>query len=138
LWSPRSSSLGSLVTLLAVVIAFIYLTLAFWLKENTFKEQPWVSPTQQFVIQIHGSQGAAPLALTWSSNTIYNQWMNDFSRGMTVKVNSKKLNSKSWTQDLNHDGLADALDFEIIIPLLDSEYIFNVRAAFELQYEISV
>ena len=44
---------------------------------------------------------------------------------------------KTWVIDTTNDGLNDYFNFEIIVPLLDNENIYNVRVAFELEYVLS-
>jgi hypothetical protein len=64
-----------------------YLNLAFWLKENYFLEQPDMTLTNAYVIELVGKrENDLPLLLSWSSNETYNQIANSFSRAPITKV----------------------------------------------------
>ena len=124
--SPASCIVLALVTGL-IVVPFIvaYALGGFWLKENMFFEQPAVTFEKDIVMIL---TGAGNTLLTWSTRPEFNKYRLNTVRMPTVKT---------MEVDNDYDGKMDWLDFEVQVPLLETESVNNVQLAFFLDYQVS-
>eukprot|EP00033_Pygsuia_biforma_P002720 GCRY01003004.1.p1 GENE.GCRY01003004.1~~GCRY01003004.1.p1 ORF type:complete len:318 (+),score=60.21 GCRY01003004.1:52-1005(+) len=102
-------------------IAISYGTNGLWVKEGTFFEQPAVTFTRHFLIDLEG----ADTHITWSSLPQYNTLNRDTLRPSVVKL---------FEEDLDHDGKTDTLHITGSVPLKETETITDFSAAFFLDY----
>ncbi|KAI8853931.1 transmembrane protein 231-domain-containing protein [Chytridium lagenaria] len=137
------ANICSQATLLAVALSCIsvvapliwsMVTQSFWLKENTFREQPSVLYMKDLLLVLEGTTGTgtneSPLVLFYANNPDLNQLFEDNVRAVP-SVKTSEL-------DFNRDGLPDQLLFNISMPLLPTDRIFRARLALVLRYELSV
>lgn len=90
-----SSPLFSIATLLllALYIAIILLPLVFayasndfWNKESNYREQPLVYVSNSNLILLEGLDAGVPFAVNYASDALYQRYLGQTSRVLSVKV----------------------------------------------------
>ncbi|KAJ3299027.1 hypothetical protein HK104_010042 [Borealophlyctis nickersoniae] len=124
-------TLAAFVALLILPFVFAYASGSFWLKENTFRQQPSIRYTDQLLLLLEGtdtsSGTATPTALAWSTSVLYNQ---------AVDANARVTTIQTAEVDEDFDGLNDYMTFTLSTPLKDTESITHVRLALVLNYQL--
>ncbi len=115
--SPCSLSALFLVLCLAAVIIVPYFSAYdpynFWIKTNTYREQPFVEDMHQLILEINGVNAeGVPFAATVSTLGSVNRLYPNSQRPATVR---------SRVDDINDDGIPDILHITAIIPLNEGE-----------------
>eukprot|EP00158_Paraphelidium_tribonemae_P001187 Partr_v1_DN24088_c0_g1_i2_m34574 putative Transmembrane component of the tectonic-like complex, a complex localized at the transition zone of primary cilia and acting as a barrier that prevents diffusion of transmembrane proteins between the cilia and plasma membranes. Required for ciliogenesis and sonic hedgehog SHH signaling len=126
LFSCASSVVLSMVAILLIVPFIIGYSLGgFWLKQGVWVEQPNVQFQKDIIVEL---AGASNTFITWSTRPEYNKYQLSSLRVPTVK--SREIDS-------DRDGLVDWIEFQVSMPMLPSESVQSVRAAFFLDYKLS-
>ncbi|XJO73196.1 hypothetical protein BDV3_004214 [Batrachochytrium dendrobatidis] len=122
--------LSLISTLLILPFILAYLGGSFWLKESFYWEQPQVVYAQQLLLLVQGisASTAAPITVMYSTNALFNQFMDPFVRMAAIK---------SWMVDFDADGVNDQILFNISVPVGADEQVNHVRLAIGLQYQLS-
>ncbi|KAI9099729.1 transmembrane protein [Phlyctochytrium arcticum] len=134
----RSCSVACLFTLIVLAAVLIlpfviaYSSGSFWLKINSFREQPFVAYQHQFLIVAGGSDSTLadnlPISFVWGSNAAYSD---------ADQINARMMTVQTTQVDVNRDGKHDYMTFDITIPLRPSERIQYVRLALFFDYILS-
>jgi len=104
-------------------IIIAYACGGFWIKINTYNEQPNVH-FQYDVLVVLTTQSNGSY-VTWSTLQNYNQLEMDNLRIPTLQTRE---------DDFNGDGLFDQLDFQLSMPLYDSEQVTGVQLMLFFNY----
>ncbi|TPX67413.1 hypothetical protein SpCBS45565_g03791 [Spizellomyces sp. 'palustris'] len=127
-----ASLLGALAAIAILILPFVfaYVSGSFWLKQNSFREQPQVMYKHEFMLLLEGVDRVSnnPVAVVWSSSPLYNQLHERTSRVAALQTSQI---------DVQRDGKYDYITFSASIPLLPTEAITHVRLALFFQYSLS-
>ncbi len=120
--SPCSLSALFLVLCIASVIVVPYFAAydpySFWVKTNTYREQPFVEDMHQVILEINGvDTEGVPFATTVSTVGSINHLYPNSQRPATVR---------SHIGDSNEDGIPDILHANVIIPLSEGERVTGI------------
>lgn len=99
----------------------------FWLRSDTYVEQPLVRFKHQFLLLAETDIIDSPIVC--STFDELNKQLQKDSQCSIVKV--KEL-------DINNDGKSDEIDFEIEIQLRDDEELFALKLLLLFDYRLSV
>lgn len=102
-----------------------YFSQGFWLKESTYREQPEVSFKHQLIVIVQGS--AVNSLVAYSTYQNFNNLLGDKLRIPLIQ---------SHEVDTNQDGKKDFLNFEIQVPMKDSENVNSVQLLFFFDYKL--
>ncbi|KAI8900466.1 transmembrane protein [Globomyces pollinis-pini] len=127
------SALLYLLFLLAVLLsplAIAYSSNAFWLKLNSFREQPSVVLSNSFITSLQGYStiDQSAIDLFYCSNTDITLHQNQLVRVPTIKT---------WDIDNNADGIVDEFWINMSIPVLPTESIHNFQIAIGLSITLN-
>eukprot|EP01135_Chromosphaera_perkinsii_P008739 Nk52_evm72s1444 gene=Nk52_evmTU72s1444 len=113
-----------------VVVAFLigYGTDGFWLKQIAVREQPNVRFMKNIILSCDGTKSSVPNFITWSTYADYNA---------IASANLRVPAVKTFENDTNNDGKYDSLNFEIELPLSDTEIVNDVKLLLMFDYEFS-
>lgn len=116
------------VWFLLVVIPYIigYATHGFWLKEDSFREQPNVQFKHQMMLMFQGSTPGTDYLWTTSSD------LNDLAGDKVYP-----LEVTAHEEDSNNDGLSESLTIDVSVPLTEGQDITSIRALFVFDYQLS-
>eukprot|EP00050_Salpingoeca_kvevrii_P023010 m.136558 g.136558 ORF g.136558 m.136558 type:complete len:451 (-) comp9903_c1_seq1:22-1374(-) len=112
------------VILLTIPYLAAYRSQGFWLREDTYTEQPEVRFKHQLLLQLQTSTGAT---LAWSTFPYLNRLLLSSLRIPVIKAHE---------EDINHDGLRDALNLKISMPLQEGEEVVSVKALLLFDYKL--
>ncbi|KAJ3113428.1 hypothetical protein HDU96_003401 [Phlyctochytrium bullatum] len=129
----QATVLALFLVCLTVIAPLLWamVTQSFWLKENSFREQPSVLFMKDLLFVLEGTTGTSgdtPLALFYSNNPDLNSLFEDGVRAVPT--------IKTAELDFDRDGIFDQLVFNISMPLLPTDRIYRVRVALMLRYEL--
>ncbi|TPX58741.1 hypothetical protein PhCBS80983_g02932 [Powellomyces hirtus] len=130
-WLSPASCLAILLYVGMFLLPFIiaFASGSFWIKVNTFLEQPSVVYTHELALLLEGASSTGnPVGIVWSSNQDYNDVFRSNFRVATVQTSEI---------DGDSDGINDYMTFDISVPLLPTETINGARIAFFFQYSLS-
>lgn len=115
--------------LATIVLPFVlaYSSHGFWMKDNTFFEQPDSRFKHAALVQLDGENGGNPMALQWSSDGRVNELYGDSLREATIRASEK---------DSNTDGVTDTHTIHISVPLGSAEHVY--RATVLLFFDVSL
>jgi len=102
-----------------------YSSHGFWIKHQIHRETPEVRFKNQALIIVHSD--STPFPFTWSTFNRYNALMDQYLRLPTVT---------SLEKDVNNDGLADQLDFEMKFEIMANETIRYVELYLVFSYKL--
>lgn len=112
--------LAWLVALLLVPFFVAYDPYTFWIKTDSYREQPQVDDLHRLVVQVDGVDAAGDQFTAFFSSV--------------ASVNSKNAHNvrmatvKSRRTDLNDDGLADRYIINVLMPLGEGERVHSAKA----------
>ncbi|KAJ3194588.1 hypothetical protein HK101_002345 [Irineochytrium annulatum] len=133
----QATAFGIVLAAVTVIIPYVVaiLSQSFWLKENSFREQPSVLYTHALLLYVEGQTHSPSnlvqtqqLSLFFSTDPGMNSLFEDGVRAVA--------SIKTAERDYDRDGMADALHFSVLVPLLDQDDVMRVRIVFLLQYEL--
>ena len=102
----------------------------FWLKENTYEEQPRIRYKRQLLLMASGSTATSDQAYwIFGTHPSYNRLSPANFKMCTVQVAEV---------DSNFDGINDYLLFNVTIPLALNERIYQVQLALIFEYQLKV
>ncbi|KAJ3413050.1 hypothetical protein HDV05_008571 [Chytridiales sp. JEL 0842] len=129
----QPSLLFLILSCASIILPFIiaYISQSLWVKENTFREQPGVFYTKQALINLDGVSKATgePINVFFSTMGDVNLLYEQSVRGVPTIATTER--------DEDRDRLVDTMEFEIKVPLLESDSIHRVRVAFFVLYELN-
>lgn len=125
----------AVIVVATLILPFViaYSSRAFWLKENSYREQPTVSFKHSLVLLLGGSTSSSgatvrlPFQLAWSTDPQYNRVANTVVRTPVVKTADV---------DEDRDGKNDYFQFTISMPAYPGENIHEARLAFFFDYTL--
>ncbi|KAJ1555171.1 hypothetical protein HK096_007886 [Nowakowskiella sp. JEL0078] len=148
--APLVSEATILITVictLTLILPFIlaYSSQSFWLKINSYREQPQIRFKKSLVLILGGTQSIPntnidkEISLLWSTDSTLNQLMSSYIRIPTIKVRNiyERIIRSVAELDTNNDGRNDYLTLKVSVPLLPTEKIQSVRAILIFDYQIS-
>ena len=122
----------SLLTLIGTIIVPFYIAYAshnFWLKENTYREQPFVSFAHKTLIVVQGSKSdGSALDLAWSTDANMRSVYEQYLRAPVVR---------SSPVDTNKDGVPDAWTLSVQMPTQADEAVHSVQLLTWYRYTLN-
>ncbi|KAI9143852.1 transmembrane protein [Paraphysoderma sedebokerense] len=143
------SQSGILIVLVAastIVISFVIAYTAgvdgFYAKSSSYYEQPSITYTHSYFLQLSGTQSARPNDLNipseeWSTGYMNSAgWVNMNLNGGDGAQELRVPVVKSIEVDENRDGKFDYLDLELTVPMADDEMINRFRLMLEFKVRL--
>ncbi|KAI9333182.1 transmembrane protein 231-domain-containing protein [Zopfochytrium polystomum] len=128
----RASLLAAILSAAALIVPLIwaYSSHSFWLKENTFREQPTVKYQRELMLFLDGQStvDGSRVHLFFSTNPQLSQLFDSAMEAVP--------SIKTAEVDEDRDGINDYLSFTIQTHLQDSYDIHHVRLAMMFRYEL--
>ncbi|XP_032891613.1 transmembrane protein 231 [Amblyraja radiata] len=129
----RTSIFTKATLFLLIVLALTYISPllvayrshGFWLKVNTYEEQPNVRFQYQ-VLMITATSTSGDF-VAWSTYENFNNLQGDHLRVPLVTA---------MEEDKNHDGKMDLLNFRLELPLQPSEHVYSVQFLLTFSYQL--
>ncbi|PVD21280.1 hypothetical protein C0Q70_19451 [Pomacea canaliculata] len=128
-------SKASVVMAAVLILTFIpplfivYRSYGFWLKEATYREMPSVAFKHELlvILELGGTDVADGDYVTYSTFQMYNQLQ---AQRLRVPI------IKSREEDVNGDGKADRLIFNLEMPLADTENVMGLKLLLFFSYKL--
>ncbi|KAI8907890.1 transmembrane protein [Gorgonomyces haynaldii] len=121
---------GLIVAMLLLPFVFGYASSPFWLKENSYREQPLVVFVNSALVLLEGikSTTGQPFYAQYGTDPLYQMYLGSLNRVGAVKM----------TQiDNNADGKPEYLEFNCTMPVFTDEQVLHVRVLFGIQIQLA-
>lgn len=99
----------------------------FWLKHNTYLEQPSVTYEAKSIVILEGTKNSRPLSLFFSTVSSLN---GIFANNLRIPV------FRSQEVDADHDGYVDQLQIQAAMPIMDDEDIYSAKLLTFYRYKL--
>ena len=121
-----------ILVVIIIIIPYIwaYTSHSFWLKEGTYREQPWMAFNHKMLVQLNVKDSSLDheyTALMWSTEPAVNALANQQFRPAMIMANPT---------DDNGDARPDKFNITVDFPLSRTETVVGVQAIAFFDYEL--